>query len=102
MIKPLQMTSIAKGAIKTGFLKIPSAELLTKEFPLVDFPSYKRNPIGAQEEISALKKMLQYHKNNYEKIRKSLDRNFGSDWVFCYQDLNEKQSDMYIACIDEQ
>lgn len=102
MIKPLQITTVAAGVARSGMSKFSPAVLLMKEKPALDIRTFQKGQGGVQDEISTLKQLLQFHQNKYEKIRSSLDKSFGSDWIFCTSELNDKQSDMLIDCISEQ
>ena len=65
------------------------------------FDSFSQNS-KLENKIAKLQLKLQEHKRMYNSLSRKLDFSFGEDWIFCYPDLNDKQSDMYIECIAQK
>ena len=101
IIKPIKLSKlgpIIKLPYKTldavgGAISKNSADIFVKS---------NKAASKTESEIAQLKLKLQECKKAYNMLKRKLNLSFGDDWIFCYNDLTDKQSDMYIECIAQK
>ena len=98
-IKPIQLSKVPTGI--SGAKKIPNLPSLAGKIPYFSSES-KSNKASIENQLCMLRLKLADCQNDAAKIGRKLDISFGEDWLFCYGDLNEKQSDMYIEFFNKK
>ncbi len=101
VIKAVSMEALSP-AIKAGCKSLIPQKFASLQEAGDVFVKSRKTLLQMESEIEKLKIALQDHKHEYNSLRNKLNRSFGDDWVFCYGDLTDKQSDMYIDCIAER
>ena len=97
MIKPIQLSKM-EFAVKKAVQKGTPLNFKILNGSIDSF----KTTVKLENDIAQLKLKLQEHKQIYNTLRRALNYSFGDDWVFCYNDLNDAQSDMYIECIAQK
>ena len=82
--------------------KLPPLKIASLKSSGDFFIKSKKIPLQIENEIAQLKLKLQEHKQLYSSLSRNLDFSFGDDWIFCFDDLSDKESDMYIECIAQK
>ena len=95
LIKPIQSINFNSGFKIGKHSSIPSFQSNTAY--AYDVFEKTQNPIEKlEDELADIGEEIEQQQAQYKKMCRQLDASYGYDWIFCYDDLNDMQSNLYV------
>ncbi|MBR2068410.1 MAG: hypothetical protein IJ877_01480 [Candidatus Gastranaerophilales bacterium] len=91
MIQPILLTTFKGNTPLKSNIQNPQ----DKDY----FSNSARNLLSMEDEIEQLQQDIEAQERKHKALEQMLNNSYGKDWIFCYDDLSNAQSDMYIQCI---